>query len=342
MGENIVISLTSKALEQAFDHILQRVIQLATTQQVFSMGIPLSKMLLDWVGPERLARIQEATEQWIEFLSPFASVIGGAFSGLYTILSKSFQGIYGVLTSVTNFVGETLLVVFQSIPAVWDGDMKRLTLVVWEWAKHGVLPIFDSIKNLAKTVLETVFDSLPDAWKDSLSKALGILMSWVGSVLSTLSNLLGGSSGIGSILSSAIGFFSGNPAAGASAAVGSSQVGRFTLPGFAEGGRISAGQVSVVGERGPEVFVPKQSGTIVPSGGGTSMGFGSVETKIDIKIRNYGKDQVQTKTRQQGPGHEEIEIMIGNAVASDLRRGGRAAQMIESVYGTKRAGGRRA
>jgi lambda family phage tail tape measure protein len=43
------------------------------------------------------------------------------------------------------------------------------------------------------------------------------------------------------------------------------------LPGYASGGNISAGQLSMVGERGPELFLPKQAGTIIPNnmlGGG--------------------------------------------------------------------------
>ena len=43
--------------------------------------------------------------------------------------------------------------------------------------------------------------------------------------------------------------------------------------GFADGGRPPVGKVSLVGERGPELFVPGQSGTIIPNhalgGGGT-------------------------------------------------------------------------
>ena len=45
------------------------------------------------------------------------------------------------------------------------------------------------------------------------------------------------------------------------------------LPGYANGGSIPAGQLSVVGERGPELFMPKTAGTIVPNGamGGTQV-----------------------------------------------------------------------
>lgn len=40
------------------------------------------------------------------------------------------------------------------------------------------------------------------------------------------------------------------------------------IPGRAAGGPVNAGQGYIVGEKGPEYFVPRSSGTIVPNGGG--------------------------------------------------------------------------
>lgn len=40
------------------------------------------------------------------------------------------------------------------------------------------------------------------------------------------------------------------------------------LPGRAAGGPVSAGSAYMVGERGPEMFIPRSSGNIVPNGGG--------------------------------------------------------------------------
>ena len=37
------------------------------------------------------------------------------------------------------------------------------------------------------------------------------------------------------------------------------------IPGYADGGRPPTGEVSVVGERGPELFVPDQAGTVIPN-----------------------------------------------------------------------------
>ena len=50
--------------------------------------------------------------------------------------------------------------------------------------------------------------------------------------------------------------------------------GLFSFLGFANGGRPPVGVPSVVGEKGPELFVPDRSGTIVPNsklGGSTNI-----------------------------------------------------------------------
>ena len=41
--------------------------------------------------------------------------------------------------------------------------------------------------------------------------------------------------------------------------------GGMSIPGFAEGGRPPVGKASLVGEKGPELFVPSSSGTIIPA-----------------------------------------------------------------------------
>jgi phage-related minor tail protein len=44
------------------------------------------------------------------------------------------------------------------------------------------------------------------------------------------------------------------------------------LPGYADGGNPEVGRASIVGERGPEIFVPRTSGTIIPNHALGSMG----------------------------------------------------------------------
>lgn len=77
-----------------------------------------------------------------------------------------------------------------------------------------------------------------------------------------------------------------------------------TLGGmFADGGRPPTGKISVVGERGPELFVPDSSGTIIPNEqiGATSTGvsvnqyfsFQSLDPVTNMKMLEQQKSQIQ-------------------------------------------------
>jgi len=53
-----------------------------------------------------------------------------------------------------------------------------------------------------------------------------------------------------------------------------------SLFGFAEGGQPPVNKPSIVGEKGPELFIPKTAGTIVPNGGSMGGGAGAVNAPI--------------------------------------------------------------
>jgi len=79
------------------------------------------------------------------------------------------------------------------------------------------------------------------------------------------------------------------------------------LPGFANGGRPPVGRPSIVGERGPELFVPGRSGTIVPNhelGGGAN-----VTVNVDASGSSVQGD---------GPNASQLGKAIGAAVQAEL------------------------
>jgi len=72
------------------------------------------------------------------------------------------------------------------------------------------------------------------------------------------------SSGIGSLL----GNIMGNSPVGGGASVIDNTMGSgsaFPWPAHANGGTVSGGSPSIVGERGPELFIPGRSGAIIPT-----------------------------------------------------------------------------
>ena len=74
------------------------------------------------------------------------------------------------------------------------------------------------------------------------------------------------------------------------------------LPHFANGGIIGAGQLSVVGERGPELFMPDTGGQIIPNhklrGGGPGGGGNRVAVTFNIRANDSrGFDQLLTQRK---------------------------------------------
>ncbi len=80
------------------------------------------------------------------------------------------------------------------------------------------------------------------------------------------------------------------------------------LPGFANGGRPAVGRPSVVGERGPELFVPDRAGTILPNGAG--MGGG---TTITVNV-----DASETSADASSGQGAQLGKAIGLAVQQEL------------------------
>lgn len=77
---------------------------------------------------------------------------------------------------------------------------------------------------------------------------------------------------------------------------------------FADGGRPPVGKPSIVGERGPELFVPRSSGTIIPNhqlGGGTT----NVVVNVDAK---------GTAAQGNDANADQLGRVIGAAVQAEL------------------------
>lgn len=83
-------------------------------------------------------------------------------------------------------------------------------------------------------------------------------------------------------------------------------------PGRAAGGPVLAGSPYIVGERGPELFMPGTSGRIVPNG--TSIGGGGVVVNV---INNSGA-QARTEEKTGANGMKSIDIIIDETVARNI------------------------
>ena len=93
-----------------------------------------------------------------------------------------------------------------------------------------------------------------------------------------------------------------------------------SLPGFANGGRPPVGRPSVVGERGPELFVPDRAGTILPNG----VGMGSTTITVNVSAGETSADSSNGQGASLGKA-------IGLAVQLELIKQKRPGGLLATV-----------
>ena len=102
--------------------------------------------------------------------------------------------------------------------------------------------------------------------------------------------------------------FGGGSGGGFGGGLGSLFGSLFGLPGRATGGPVSPGRSYLVGERGPELFVPTSSGQVVP---GSAAG-GGRDVRVAITITAPGNDQPQALARSS----RQVARAVRDAIAS--------------------------
>ena len=88
------------------------------------------------------------------------------------------------------------------------------------------------------------------------------------------------------------------------------------LPFMAEGGPVSRGSSYIVGEKGPEVFTPSRSGSIVPN---DELGGGSVNVSVNVDASGSSVEGQIEEGRQLG---EMLAAAIQSELVQQKRPGG--------------------
>lgn len=141
----------------------------------------------------------------------------------------------------------------------------------------------------ARMLFETAFQGIEDALTKFVTTGKLDFKSLVDSIVADIARIqirqnitaplaaaIGKGGGFGDIFGN---LFGGGGGFGTGSGFGNQDFGGF----FAEGGRPPVGKTSIVGERGPELFIPDTPGTIVPNG---AMGGVTVVQNIHIDSRS--------------------------------------------------------
>lgn len=229
---------------------------------------PVLQQAAEWVGknPELIAQIV----QWGGAILAAVSGLGllvKTFESLWAVI-KGAQAMSAVLTTLTGlsllqFAGIAALIVALGWIALNWGTVSNGLEEIAKW-----LGIIDQTSAEAKDSLKRFQDTaggfrLTQEAKDSYAYAMGGKELRGGP---SVGNAAAGTLNAGAVQTTLTSSKDFKP--------GLFKQGGFLGLGFANGGEPPVGQVSMVGEEGPELFVPKTRGTIVPNhalGGSTTV-----------------------------------------------------------------------
>jgi hypothetical protein len=124
------------------------------------------------------------------------------------------------------------------------------------------------LKALLEVIAKVIRDVVAPVIGTILGKAFDTLGSAIGFVIGLFANLVNVVNNAFNAIKNIVNFIKNNPV---TQAIGGA-IDNIFGGGRANGGPVSRGTSYVVGERGPELFVPNTSGKIIPNGGSSGGG----------------------------------------------------------------------
>jgi len=101
---------------------------------------------------------------------------------------------------------------------------------------------------------------------------------------------------------------------------------------------MAARGAGLMGEAGPEAILPlrrTRGGRLGVESSGDRAG------EVNVTVVNNSNEQASTRSRQNSNGGRDVIVMIGDAMATDVRQRGPLSQAIENTFGLQRGGVRR-
>lgn len=280
-------------------------------------------------------QMQKLTEDWFAFLKG----IDVGFQRTFVAAEKLGRGIANLASAMKKPYEDAFKWITERINAFWDA------LPDWmKWSVRQLMKATDQAgkalkgfftltedekaaekqkqKDKEKAIQQTqqlanLVKQVDNLWKDvgqtigtSISGAIKGLIQGTQTLGQALNNML--SSIANKLLDAGINMLLSAMLPGS--------VGKFL--GFAEGGQPPVNKPSIVGEKGPELFVPKSAGTIIPNhqlgGGGTT----NISISVDASGSSISGDESQAQMLGQ---------LIAGAVQSELIKAKRPGGLLATA-----------
>ena len=286
------------------DLVNQALINLTSEGGTFFGGATAQAETLNGKLSTLLDAIQNLARTIGEVLEPIIKrALGFATKGVQA-LDRVFQKINKIKNKITGTPevapqGEADFETKITSEKVKQAQQAKIIRETTEGTVTASKALEDSTKGI-KTKFEEIGDSIGSGISDALVGAINQTKS-LGEAAKNIVNDLANSLlrlGINTLLkSTGFGIFS-------------------NLPGFASGGRPPLGRPSIVGEKGPELFVPSTAGTIIPNNK-----IGSSTTNVVVNVDASGSSVEGDEQRGNEFG-EQLAAAVQAVIINEKRVGG--------------------
>jgi len=207
--------------------------------------------------------------------------------------------------------------------------------------------LYDDIGNIGTNA----FDRIADASSNAILSGQGDAITWqniwqsaIASVMADMLKLLAveplkkvGMAGL-QFLGNGVGdFFTNQHNIGVANGLTSGFTQDNSLFGFASGGRPDPGAISIVGEKGPELFVPDVAGTVVSNDNSQPWLRGGNDGDVTVIINGAPEGTNARAEQSSGPGGKTIEVWLDEAVGKLVGTpGSRTGRAMTNVFGARR------
>ena len=193
-------------------------------------------------------------------------------------------------------------------------QLKEKFMEIGQGIEDGIVSGLTDAVMGTKTLAQAAIGVLDNLKRKLVEVAMQRAVSGIGNFLgNALGGLFGGGGG-GLVGNKASSFLGGpNPFSGGGGGGGISP-----FLGFANGGRPPVGRASIVGEKGPELFVPRSAGTIIPN---NAIGGGGVTNMVTINVDATGS-AVEGNEEEANEFGSLLAVAIQGELVKQQRPGG--------------------
>ncbi len=263
---------------------------------------PIAEKILDWMSKhEKLTSIliigTGAIGLLLAVLGPLLIALPAIVAGIQAVgaalIFLSANPIVLIIAAIIALITVIVLMITH-----WQ-QTKVIVLQVWTEIKDVVNGAMETVKNYIGAGLETIQTAWQQTWLAVKDYVIGIWQDIVNSITGFVNVIMDKINSIKNAISSVA------SSVGSTISSAGNKIGSVFSGGRASGGDVFAGSTYLVGEQGPELFMPATSGMIIPNhglggtvinvsfSGNTFMGDRDVARKIGKELVDYLKLNVR-------------------------------------------------